>query len=165
MGLTPAVPASVSRKRLQFPPVSHIQPLWSRDTALLLPSWQQGWAPGVPAAPLHLGPQQLHLCRAAVRTAGTLHQKANSKKANTITRQLKCSSNKQTLCNEDLGLCSCQQVQQVLHIKSSLDLLAPKREMPQRSCHLRFHISPPFLHPTTLLPFLSSWLECIFTPF
>lgn len=53
-------------------------------------------------------------------------------------------SNKQTLCNEDLGLCSCQQVQQVLHIKSSLDLLAPKREMPQRSCHLRFHISPSF---------------------
>lgn len=53
-------------------------------------------------------------------------------------------SNKQTLCNEDLGLCSCQQVQQVLHIKSSLDLLAPKREMPQRSCHLSFHMVPPF---------------------
>lgn len=75
-------------------------------------------------------------------------------------------SNKQTLCNEDLGLC-CQQVQQVLHIKSSWGLLAPKNETPQRSCHLRFHIVPPhhFLQPTTLLPFLSLWQESIFIPF
>lgn len=70
-------------------------------------------------------------------------------------------SNKQTLCNEDLGLCSCQQVQQVLHIKSSLDLLVPKRETPQRSWHVRFHTVLPFLHPTTLLPFLSPWQECV----
>lgn len=76
-------------------------------------------------------------------------------------------SNKQTLCNEDLGLCYCQQVQQVLHIKSSWGLLAPKRKTPQRSYHLKFHIVPshPFLQPTTLLPFLSLWQESIFTPF
>lgn len=74
-------------------------------------------------------------------------------------------SNKQTLCNEDLGLCSCQQVQQVLNIKSSWGLLVPKRETPQRSCLLRFHIMPPLLQPTTLLPFLSLWQESIFNPF
>lgn len=71
-------------------------------------------------------------------------------------------SNKQTLCNEDLGLCSCQQVQQVLHVKSSWGLLAPKRETPQRSCHLRFHIVFPASHHS---PPLSLWQESILTPF
>lgn len=58
-----------STKRLQFSPDSHIQPLRSLNTpALPLPPRRQGRAHGVPAAPLYLGPLQLCLCRASVRS-------------------------------------------------------------------------------------------------
>lgn len=82
----PTVPASGSRKRLQIPLFPTFSP--SEARALLL---CQGWWGAWGAVPWPAATPPLQGCGWSGARAETLHQKANSKKTNTITRQLKCS--------------------------------------------------------------------------
>lgn len=162
----PTVPASGVGSDCSFPPrfphSAPSKPQHSCSAVAPRAAGQGSWGARSPTVPWPAATLPLQGCGQEPPLKPCTRKQIPRKQTLSLGNWNAVGSNKQTcnVCNEDLRLCSCQQVRQVLTIKSPRASLVPKRETLQRPCHLGFHRCPYFSAATPPPPFSKEVFWC-----